>query len=294
MSHLSHTRSTQTRTRQSGAAFVIGHPVAHSLSPLIHAFWLKQYSLAGSYAAHDISPDELADFFKQLKSGHFIGGNITLPHKERALELCDNVSAQAKAIGAVNTVYLRDGKICGTNSDAYGFLANLDQSRPGWDNELDNVIVLGAGGAARAIILALVQRAAKNIIILNRTEQKAQNLAAYFGAQTDKTGIIAAGLEQFKLLAPNADLLVNTTSVGLNGTRHHALALENLKNTALVTDIVYNPQETPLLEDAAGLGLAAVNGLGMLLHQGVPGFELWFGVRPAVTNELRQIIGQGI
>jgi len=290
MSHLSENPKDQSPAAQPGGAFVIGHPVSHSLSPLIHAFWLKQYSLDGSYTAHDIFPDELAAFFKQLKSGYFTGGNITLPHKERVLDLCDNVSSEAKAIGAVNTIYLRQGKICATNTDAYGFLANLDQNQPGWDNKLDNAIVLGAGGAARAIILALIQRAARNIIILNRTEQKAKDLAVHFSAQTDKTSITAAGLEQFERFAPTANLLVNTTSVGLNGTCHNGLELKNLKKTALVTDIVYNPLQTPLLKDAARLGLATVNGLGMLLHQAVPGFELWFGVRPEVTDELRQII----
>jgi len=290
MSHFSENPSNQPPVRQFSPAFVIGHPIAHSLSPLIHTYWLNHYSLDGRYQPHDVPPAGLKAFFARIKSGHFSGGNITLPHKERALELCEIVSGEAKAIGAVNTIYLRAGKICATNSDAYGFLANLDQNQPGWDKKLDSAIVLGAGGASRAIILALIKRAAKTIIILNRTEQKAKNLAAHFRAQAGETRLVAANLAQFDRFAPTAGLLVNTTSVGLNGTRHHKLELQKLKKTALVSDIVYNPLQTPLLHEAAQLGLATVDGLGMLLHQAVPGFELWFGVRPEVTIELRQTI----
>ncbi|VAW21868.1 Shikimate 5-dehydrogenase I alpha [hydrothermal vent metagenome] len=275
---------------QERQAFVIGHPIAHSLSPLIHGYWLKHYSLAGSYCAHDILPDRLEEFFNQLKSGVFVGANITLPHKEQALKLCEIVSDEAKTIGAVNTIYLRNGKICATNTDAYGFLANLDQKQPGWSDKNDIALVLGAGGAARAILLALLKRRFKKIILLNRTEKKAQILADHFNAQTDSTLISAAALDQFNRFAPIADFLVNTTSVGLNGTSHHGLQLDKIKKTALISDIVYNPLQTPLLKDAASLGLANIDGLGMLLHQAVPGFELWFGVRPKVTDELRQMI----
>ncbi len=284
----------QSSTPHNDQAFVVGHPIAHSLSPVIHAYWLKHHSLAGSYKAHDISPDHLQDFFKGLKSGHFIGGNITLPHKEQALKLCEIISDEAKIIGAVNTIYLSGGKVCGTNTDAYGFLANLDQSQPAWSEKTGVAIVLGAGGAARAIILALIKRSFKKIILLNRTVKRAQTLAdyfnAYFNAYMGKDIISAAPLSQFARFAPQADLLVNTTSIGLNGTRHQGLELSNIKKTALITDIVYNPLKTSLLTDAANLGLANIDGLGMLLHQAVPGFELWFGVRPEVTPALRQMI----
>jgi len=287
--------ANHTSAPKTGSAFVIGHPIDHSRSPLIHTHWLGQYGLGATYLPYDVSPGELNGFFSRLRSATFVGGNVTLPHKERALDLCDQHSAEAKIIGAVNTIHISNNKICGSNTDAYGFLANLDQNQPGWDQNLASAIVLGAGGAARAVILALIERGAEKIIILNRTVQKASNLATHFSAHTTNTNIIFAPPGDFDRFAPTAGLLVNTTSVGLNGTRHQALELNRLNKTALVTDIVYTPLHTPLLKEAAGMGLSVCDGLGMLLHQAVvPGFELWFNIRPEVTPELRRMIQRHI
>ncbi len=290
MSHEPAHQADKPPAAPPGNAFVIGHPISHSRSPLIHRHWLDQYGLDATYKPHEILPRELKRFFSRIRSGAFIGGNITLPHKEPALALCDQLSREAKIIGAVNTIHVRNAEIHGFNTDVYGFLANLDQNAPGWDDNLASAIVLGAGGAARAVILALIQRRATKIIIVNRTEKKAANLATHFSAHTVNTNIIFAPPGEFNRFAPTANLLVNTTSVGLNGTRHRWIDLSGLDRSALVTDIVYTPLHTPLLKEAAGLGLSVCDGLGMLLHQAVPGFELWFNVRPAVTPRLRRII----
>lgn len=263
-------------------AFVIGHPINHSRSPLIHGTWLAEHGIDGSYEAIDVAPAELPAFFARLRNGEFAGGNVTIPHKEAVFALCDSVDPLAKTIGAVNTLVVSDGKVHGTNTDYLGFLGNLDAGAPGWSDNLDAAIVLGAGGAARAILVALSSRGVKQVHILNRTLANAAQLAA------DIEGPFSAhGYGAFAELAPKAGLVVNTSSIGMHGTRFEGLDLALLPSNGLVTDIVYIPQVTPLLADAKALGLRTVDGLGMLLHQAVPGFEAWFGIRPTVTADLR-------
>lgn len=262
-------------------AFVIGHPIAHSRSPLIHGTWLAEHDIDGSYEAIDVAPAELPGFFERLRAGEFAGGNVTIPHKEAVFALCDSVDPLARTIGAVNTLVLREGKVHGTNTDYLGFLGNLDAGAPDWSVGKKPAIVLGAGGAARAILVALKSRGIP-VILLNRTRANADRLAAEIG------GDIRAGeLADFNAAAPSAGLVVNTTSIGMHGSRFDGFDLDLLPSDALVTDIVYAPLVTPLLADARARGLRIVDGLGMLLHQAVPGFEAWFGIRPLVTKDLR-------
>ncbi|MDV3252367.1 shikimate dehydrogenase [Devosia sp. BK] len=262
-------------------AFVIGHPIAHSRSPLIHGTWFAQYGIDGSYEAIDVAPDALPDFFNRLRGGEFAGGNVTIPHKEAVFALCDSVDDLAKTIGAVNTLVVREGKVHGYNTDYLGFLGNLDDKAPGWDKDLKAALVIGAGGAARAILVALQSRNIP-IILANRTRRSADALASMLGGK-----ISLCELDEINCAAPLAGLVVNTTSVGMHGTRFENFDLNVLGSDTTVTDIVYSPLVTPLLADAQAAGLKTVDGLGMLLHQAVPGFADWFGVRPTVTPELR-------
>ncbi len=266
-------------------AFVIGHPIAHSRSPLIHNYWLRTYGIAGSYEPFDVTPEELPDFFERVKANEFAGGNVTIPHKEMAFSLSDELDPLAEQIGAVNTLIVRDGGVYGTNTDYMGFLGNLDAAIPGWSDRLDEAIVLGAGGACRAIIVALKSRNIGKIHLLNRTVAKAENIALELEGRIE-----VGGLGDFAARAPGARLVVNTSAVGMKGTHFDDLPLEKLPADAIVTDIVYVPLETPLLADARARGLRTVDGLGMLLHQAVPGFEAWFGKRPEVTPELRRLV----
>jgi len=266
-------------------AFVIGHPIAHSRSPLIHGSWIAEHEIDGSYTAIDVSPADLPGFFERLRTGEFAGGNVTIPHKEAVFALCDSVDPLAETIGAVNTLVVETGRVHGTNTDYLGFLGNLDAGAPGWSDGLETAIVLGAGGAARAILVALQSRGIGSIVLLNRTRATAEKMAAELPGQ-----IAVAGLEAFNDVAPLAGLVVNTTSIGMHGTKFENFDLSLLPARALVTDIVYVPLVTPLLAEAKALGLKTVDGLGMLLHQAVPGFEAWFGVRPVVNARLRQTI----
>lgn len=265
----------------SPRAFVIGHPIAHSRSPLIHGTWLGEHGINGTYEAIDVAPEALPDFFARLRSGEFVGGNVTIPHKQAVFALCDAVDPLARRIGAVNTLVVRAGQITGTNTDYLGFLGNLDAGAPGWSDQPRPALVLGAGGAARAIIVALQSRKVP-VILLNRTRATAEKLAAELGGE-----ITPGGLEEIASMAPQAGLLVNTTSIGMHGTGFDGLDLDLLRPGTLVTDIVYTPLETPLLAAARARGLPTVDGLGMLLHQAVPGFASWFGVTPKVTDALR-------
>lgn len=263
-------------------AFVIGHPIKHSRSPLIHGSWIAAHGIEGSYEAIDVAPEDLPGFIDRLRQGEFAGGNVTIPHKEQVFGLCDSVDPLAQTIAAVNTLVARDGCVHGFNTDYMGFLGNLDQAAQGWDKGLERAIVLGAGGAARAILVALRERGTPEIVLLNRTPDKAEALARQIGGP-----IVPGPLTDFARHAGRAGLVVNTSSVGMHDTRFEDLDLRLLPGTALVTDIVYVPLVTPLLADASALGLRTVDGLGMLLHQAVPGFEAWFGVRPEVTPDLR-------
>ena len=263
-------------------AFVIGHPIAHSRSPLIHGTWLAEHDIDGSYEAIDVAPADLPAFFERLRSGEFAGGNVTIPHKEAVFALCDSVDDLARTIGAVNTLVVRDGKVHGTNTDYLGFLGNLDANAPGWSDGPNDAMIIGAGGAARAVLVALRRRNGGKVHVLNRTLKNAQTLVEEIDGPFS-----AHGFGDFATLAPRIGLVVNTSSIGMHGTRFDWLDMSLLPKTALVTDIVYTPLETPLLAEARAHGLRTVDGLGMLLHQAVPGFEAWFGVRPEVTPQLR-------
>ncbi|MFK4824665.1 shikimate dehydrogenase [Paenochrobactrum sp. BZR 588] len=268
-------------------AFVTGYPIKHSRSPLIHGFWLREYDLQGSYQAREVAPEDFAAFATTLNAQGLVGGNVTLPHKEEAFKLCAKLDDAAKAIGAVNTLWLEDGVLCGSNTDAYGFAANLDAQAPDWD-KADIALILGAGGASRAIIHALKERGFKTIYIVNRTLARAEELARHF--KSDDVAISAHEWADADTLVQSAGLIVNTTSLGMSGHGHEddfPLDLTQAKPHALATDIVYVPLETGFLKKAEAAGLKTADGLGMLLHQAVPGFERWFGVRPRVTEALR-------
>lgn len=265
-------------------AFVCGHPIAHSRSPLIHSHWLKSYGIDGSYTAIDVAPTDFAAFLSGLAAAGLRGGNVTIPHKEAAFAAVQRRDEAAEQIGAVNTLWFEDGVLWGGNTDAYGFAANLDHFAPGWAKG-DVAVVLGAGGASRAIIHALKQRGFKDIRIVNRTVARAEQLANQFGA-----GITAHPQAATPELLGDASLLVNTTALGMHGNEGLPADPATLPGHAIVTDIVYVPLETPLLTAAKARGLKTVDGLGMLLHQAVPGFERWFGRRPEVTAELRNLI----
>ncbi|MCV0427099.1 MAG: shikimate dehydrogenase [Roseibium sp.] len=267
-------------------AAITGHPVAHSRSPLIHGYWLKKHGLAGEYGRVDVAPETAEAFYRNFSASGLIGANVTVPHKETAAASCDWLDEAARTMGAANTLWLDEsGKLCGANTDGLGFLGNLDQLSPDWDNAPGTALVLGAGGAARAIVWALLSRKFTTVHIVNRTQEKAQRIADEFGSKT-----IAHGWEKLGKLLEEADLLVNTTSLGMTGKPPLEIDLAPLPTTALVTDIVYVPLETDLLKNAAARGNPTVDGLGMLLHQAVPGFERWFGVRPEVDDTLRALI----
>jgi len=274
----------------SKKAFVIGHPISHSKSPTIHKYWLAKHQLSGTYEAINTPPEKLNEIFDEIRSDQYIGGNVTLPHKQAAFSLCDLTTPEAKKLGAINTIYKKNNRIIGHNTDGYGFLANLDQQVTGWDKNLKKVIVLGAGGATRAIILALINRNAREIIILNRTIKNAENLANKFENHSKKTKLKTGYISNFAEHASNTDILINTSSVGLNNTSFEGLDLKLLPKTALVHDIVYNPINTPLLRNAKNNKLKTADGLGMLLHQAAPGFEKWFGIFPEVHQELKNLI----
>ena len=265
-------------------AFVVGHPIAHSRSPLIHGHWLSQLGLAGSYERIDVAPEDLRTFISDMSRNGFVGGNVTIPHKEVVHDLVARRSDAADLIGAVNTLWISDGALHGDNTDTHGFASNLEHYQPGW-NSASSALVLGAGGAARAILFALIQSGVADIRVVNRTQTRAQELAHRFG-----NGVSAHGWDAINELSADVELVVNTTSVGMGGQGSAPLDVSLLRETALVTDIVYTPLQTPLLAAAAARGLRTVDGLGMLLHQAAPGFERWFGVLPSVTDELREII----
>jgi shikimate dehydrogenase len=265
-------------------ACVIGHPVAHSRSPLIHRHWLDVYGIDGDYVREDVPPEALDGFLNWLGEV-YVGANVTIPHKEAAFRKLKRPDEVATALGAANTLWLENGELCGSNTDVYGFLAHLDESLPGWGQRTKHALVLGAGGAARAIVYALVGRRVGRIVIANRTRERAEALAGRFGASCS-----SADWARLSERLADADLLVNATSLGMKGQPPLALDLSPLKTSAAVCDIVYAPLATSLLATARARGYAAVDGLGMLLHQAVPGFERWFGVRPAVTAKLRALV----
>lgn len=276
-------------------ACVIGYPIKHSRSPRLHGFWLQHYGIEGRYVAESIAPDELAGFMESLKQGElpYCGGNATIPHKEAVLASANHADDTARILGAANTYWVEDGALHVSNTDTYGFLGNLDDEAPEWDapkkSGAKTAIVLGAGGASRAIVYGLMTRGFTSIILANRTVERAQALAAHFSefSVAHTCQIIPLGMAQAEGHLSQADLLVNTTSLGMVGQDGLVFSLKSIPRTAVVTDIVYTPLKTTLLKEARANGNRTVDGLGMLLHQAVPGFEKWFGVRPEVTAALR-------
>jgi shikimate dehydrogenase len=263
-------------------AFVVGHPVRHSRSPLIHGHWLAAHGLAGSYERVDVAPEGFEAFFRGFPDADFRGGNVTIPHKEAAFRLADVTTERARRLEAVNTLWIEDRRIHGDNTDIVGFIANLDQELGPW--RAGTALVLGAGGASRGVIAGLLERV-ERIVVANRTEGKSWELVRFAPGRIEP-----AAWRDIPSRLPEADLLVNTTSCGMAGHPSLDVDLAPLPDHAIVTDIVYVPLETALLRQARGRGLRAVDGLGMLLHQAVPGFARWFGVTPAVTPELRALV----
>ncbi len=267
-------------------AGVIGHPVAHSKSPTLHGHWLKSYGLAGHYIPMDVAPDDLEVVLRSLPKAGFVGANVTVPHKEAALRLADDVSDRARKIGAANTLFFReDGTIHADNTDGYGFMENLRSGAPDWTPGDGPAVVFGAGGAARAVLQALVEAGVPKIMLTNRTRARADKLKDEFGQTITVVDWVQAGN-----VVENAELVVNTTSLGMQGQLELRVPLDGLQPGAVVTDLVYAPLKTHLLQTAEEAGCTVVDGLGMLLHQAVPGFESWFGVRPEVNLDLRAAV----
>jgi shikimate dehydrogenase len=264
-------------------ACVIGWPAGHSRSPLIHNYWLRKHGLAGEYRREAVAPEDFAAFVQNLTAHGFVGANVTIPHKEAALAL-SAPDQRALAVGSANTLWLDQGQLKSTNTDVEGFLANLDAAAPGWDRA-EAALVLGAGGSARAIVFGLIERGFRRIHVANRTIERAGALREKFGA-----AVLPTMWSEVPVLLPNVGLLVNTTSLGMQGQPPLDLDIAALPKAAVVADIVYVPLTTPLLAAARSRGLPTADGLGMLLHQAVRGFSLWFGVKPDVTAELRAVV----
>lgn len=270
-------------------ACVIGWPVKHSRSPVIHRFWLNEFGIDGDYVLHPVEPEKVAAFLSDFSRSGFVGGNVTVPHKEAAFAAVARRDAAAEATGALNTLWLEDGVLVGANTDPHGFLASLDESAPGWDGAPGPAVVLGAGGAARAIVWALITRGFAPVHVVNRDPARPKNLARQLG---DK--VRPARWADLPSLLRDARVLVNTTTLGMAGQPPLKVDLAPLPNDAVVNDIVYLPAETELLAAASARGLRTVGGLGMLLHQAAPGFARWFGRTPQVTPALRAAVQKSI
>jgi shikimate dehydrogenase len=262
---------------------VIAWPAGHSRSPLIHNYWIKKHNLDAEYLREAVPPENFADFIKSMRANGYVGANITVPHKEAVLKLSEP-DERARAVGAANALWFDDDRLRSTNTDVEGFLANLDAATPGWDRGLSTAVVLGAGGGARATVFALLAREVGRIYVINRTAERAKALRKKFGARVQ-----VAGWEETTGLLGGAGLLVNTTTLGMVGQPPLEINLR-CPPSLVVADLVYAPLVTGLLASARARGLRTADGLGMLLHQAVRGFQLWFGIRPEVTPELRALI----
>ncbi|MRU15542.1 shikimate dehydrogenase [Roseovarius sp. A21] len=264
-------------------AGVIGSPIAHSKSPQLHGHWLKTYGLRGHYIPMDVSTDNLGQVLDALPKMGFVGVNITVPHKEKVMEFADLVTDRATLIGAANTLtFQKDGKLRADNTDGYGFFENLRQNAPNWNVKAGPAAVLGAGGAARAVIASLLDAGVPHILLSNRTRVRAEALQSEFGKRIEVVEWVQAGN-----MLEEATTVVNTTSLGMLGKPPLRVPLDGLRKDAVVTDLVYAPLKTHLLAEAEKMGCTTVDGLGMLLHQAVPAFERWFGVRPEVDSATR-------
>lgn len=270
-------------------ASVIGWPIQHSRSPLIHGYWLKKHGINGSYDKQAVAPDALESFIQTLRDGEHVGTNVTLPHKEAALPFIDEADDRVRRIGALNTIWRDSSKLLATSTDGPGFLANVQQTQPQFEIAKGPVTILGAGGSTRAIIDELLRTGVDRIFIHNRTYSRAEALAQHFGAKVRSV----APAKLTKALAETG-LLVNSTSAGMTGQDQLDFSWDSLAPNAVVADIVYTPLVTPFLLEAQSRGHAIIPGLGMLLHQAVVGFEKWFGVRPEVTQDLYDLVARDI
>jgi len=274
------------REQKIPLAGVIGHPIAHSRSPQLHGHWLRKYAIKGHYVPMDIAPQDLESTIQMLPKMGFVGLNVTLPHKEAVLELADLVTDRAKLIGAANTlIFRKDGKIHADNTDGYGFMQNLLQSAPKWNPQAGPAMVLGAGGAARAVLASFIDIGVPEILLTNRTRERAEQLKADFGDKITVVDWVQAGNAM-----EGVNAVINTTSLGMVGKPEMRVPLDALAPGMLVSDLVYSPLQTKLLRAATDAGATAVDGLGMLLHQAAPGFERWFKVKPEVDDELRAVV----
>ena len=278
--------SPETQSRHAPLAGVIGQPIGHSRSPKLHGYWLNRYSIDGHYIPMPVMPENLAEVLRALPHLGFVGINVTIPHKETVLTLADVVTDRAALIGAANTlIFLPDGKIHADNTDGFGFIANLRQSAPGWEADNGPAAIIGAGGAARAVVASLLDSGVKEIRITNRTRVRAEQIRSEFGAR-----LIVYDWAQAGNMLDGAMTIVNASSLGMQGKQPLRIPLDALSPDALVTDLVYTPLMTQFLIDAQARGCQIVDGLGMLLHQAAPGFERWFGQRPAIDDETRRVI----
>lgn len=278
--------SPEIQSRHAPLAGVIGLPIRHSRSPKLHGYWLKRYSIDGHYIPMPVMPENLAEVLRALPHLGFVGINVTIPHKETVLTLADVVTDRAALIGAANTLIFRpDGKIHADNTDGFGFIANLRQSVPDWEADNGPAAIIGAGGAARAVVASLLDSGAREIRITNRTRVRAEQIRAEFGAR-----LTVYDWAQVGNMLDGAMTVVNASSLGMQDKQPLRVPLDALSPDALVTDLVYTPLMTQFLVDAQARGCRIVDGLGMLLHQAAPGFERWFGQRPAIDDETRRVV----
>jgi shikimate dehydrogenase len=266
-------------------AGVIGNPIEHSRSPALHGYWLRSMGIRGHYIPMRIEREDLVEVLAMLPRMGFVGVNVTIPHKRAVLEIADSVTDRAALMGAANTLTFRNGKILADNTDGYGFIENLRQGAPEWEPSAGPAAVFGAGGAARAIVAALIEAGVEEIRLSNRTRARAEDLRQEFGYKVRVVDWVKAGN-----IVDDAYTVINTTSLGMTGKPEFRVPLDGLRPGTFVTDIVYTPLRTPLLEAAEKAGCVTVDGLGILLHQAVPGFERWFGKRPVVDDNLRRAV----
>jgi shikimate dehydrogenase len=270
-------------------ACVVGWPIEHSRSPMIHGYWLKKYAIAGTYTKRAVPPGEIDQFFAALRDHGFAGCNVTIPYKEAAFRAATERDPSAVAVGAANTLWLEDGRLAAANTDTYGYMTYLAKDAEDWARRDAPVSVLGAGGAARAIVHGFLDAGVGEIRVFNRSKERAEELVRDFGSR-----VKALPWADRSRASTEASVLVNTTSVGLKGAGSLDMDFTDFHPDCIVSDIVYVPLETPLIREARRHGLRTVDGLGMLLHQAVPGFEKWFGVRPEVTDELYELVAADI
>jgi shikimate dehydrogenase len=273
-------------TLQTPVAAVIGHPISHSKSPRMHNFWLEQFGIEGYYIPLDIDPKKFERSVRNLSELGLVGANITIPYKEKVLKIADKISDRAALVGAANTLtFLQNGGVYADNTDGYGFLQNIKSKYSDWSAREGISVVFGAGGASRAILGALIEDGASDIILTNRTRSRADQLRSDFGAK-----IKVVEWMKIQNYLSDASTIINTTSLGMLGKADLPIPLNTLKKHTLVTDIVYSPLETHLLATAAKMGCRTVDGLGMLIHQAIPGFERWFGIKPGDSQALRELL----